>query len=237
MGFELSSDYIDVATRIAEFEQKHPDGRLRPVNPDEPYKIEALGGEFFIVYTAAAYRTADDPLPGIGVAWERFPGKTPYTKDSELQNAETSAWGRAIVAALASKSRHVASAEDVRNRQADAQVQPVTRFTAPTGEIIDIWPGELDMKAAKGQVLTALSGDKAAAEEAWAEAGFDGRWKVTENELAPVLAKIGAGLSQVESPSAAGASAGSSPATAAPAPNEDSEPVKPWSEEHPDASF
>lgn len=48
-----------------------------------------------------------------------MPGKTPYTKLSELQNAETSAWGRAIVAVLASESKSVASAEDVRNRQAD----------------------------------------------------------------------------------------------------------------------
>jgi hypothetical protein len=58
----------------------------------------------FIAYTCAAYRTADDQRPGIGVAWEPFPGQTPYTAASELMNAETSAQGRAIVAALASDS-------------------------------------------------------------------------------------------------------------------------------------
>lgn len=120
MGFELSADYKQVAERIADFKAKHPDGCLRPVNPDEPYRIEAINGSFFIVYAAAAYRSPEDPLPGIGVAFEPFPGRTPYTKDSELQNAETSAWGRAIVAVLASESKAVASAEDVRNRQADS---------------------------------------------------------------------------------------------------------------------
>jgi hypothetical protein len=74
----------------------------------------------FIVYTAAAYRTPHDTRPGIGVAWEVFPGSTPYTAGSEVMNAETSAWGRAIVAVLASDSkRGVSSREEVRNRRAE----------------------------------------------------------------------------------------------------------------------
>lgn len=120
MGFELAADYKDVPTRIKDFKAIHPDGCLRPANPDEPYRIECVNGAYFVVYVAAAYRSPEDQLPGIGVAWEPFPGRTPYTKDSELQNAETSAWGRAIVAALRSESKAVASAEDVRNRQADS---------------------------------------------------------------------------------------------------------------------
>lgn len=120
MGFELDPSYKDVPARIADLKAKHPEGCLRPVNPDELYRIECIDGRYFIVYAAAAYRSPDDTMPGIGVAWEPFPGGTPYTKDSELQNAETSAWGRAIVAVLASESKAVASAEDVRNRQADA---------------------------------------------------------------------------------------------------------------------
>lgn len=116
MTFSLD-DYKDVPTRIAEFRTKHPDGSLRPLNPDKPYEIVALDGQTFVVVVAAAFRTPDDPAPGVGMAWEPFPGKTPYTKLSELQNAETSAWGRAIVAVLASETKQVASREDVRNRQ------------------------------------------------------------------------------------------------------------------------
>ena len=78
--------------------------------------------DVFIVYTCAAYRTADDQRPGIGVAWEPYPGQTPYTAASELMNAETSAQGRAIVAALASDSkRGVSSREEVRNRRAEQE--------------------------------------------------------------------------------------------------------------------
>jgi hypothetical protein len=122
MSFDIG-DYNDVPSRIAEFRTKYPDGSLQPADPGQPYKVEEIGGKTFIVYSAAAYRTPDDQRPGIGMAWEQFPGRTPYTRDSELQNAETSAWGRAIVAALAADTRKgIASAEDVRNRQADREV-------------------------------------------------------------------------------------------------------------------
>jgi hypothetical protein len=121
-------DYVDVATRITEFRDKHPEGTLQPASLTEPFKIIQVEGfearkgggqgdlitQTFIVYTAAAHRTPDDPRPGIGCAWEVFPGRTPYTRGSELMNAETSAWGRAIVAALAADSkRGVASREEV----------------------------------------------------------------------------------------------------------------------------
>lgn len=110
-------DYIDVAERIRTFSEKHPDGCLRPADPGEPYRIETVAGATFIVVVAAAHRTPDDPTPGIGMAWEPFPGPTNFTRDSELQNAETSAWGRAIVAVLAADTkRGVASANEVRNR-------------------------------------------------------------------------------------------------------------------------
>lgn len=117
-------DYIEVSERIVEFRQAYPDGRLRPADPTRPYSVEVVGDKTFIVVVAAAYRTADDPLPGIGMAWEQFPGRTPYTRDSELQNAETSAWGRAIVAALAADTkRGIATADEVRSRTALAAAQ------------------------------------------------------------------------------------------------------------------
>lgn len=67
-------------------------------------------------------------MPGIGVAWEPFPGRTPYTKDSELMNAETGAWGRAIMAALAADAKKgIASAQEVRNRSADRDAEASQR--------------------------------------------------------------------------------------------------------------
>jgi hypothetical protein len=109
-------DYIDVAERLQEFRAKHPEGSCQQVD----LKFIDFAGKSWVVFTAAAYRTPDDPRPGHGTAWEPVPGKTPFTRDSELQNAETAAWGRAIVAALAADTkRGVASAQEVRNRRVD----------------------------------------------------------------------------------------------------------------------
>lgn len=117
-------DYVEVSERIVEFRQSHPDGSLRPVDPAQPYRIETIGGDTFVVVVAAAYRNPEDALPGIGMAWEPYPGKTSFTRGSELQNAETSAWGRAIVAALAADTkRGIATADDVRIRTAVAAAQ------------------------------------------------------------------------------------------------------------------
>lgn len=125
MGFDLD-DYVDVAQRIALFREKHPEGSLRPFNPADPIKIVTINDKVFLLYVACAYRSPDDPSPGIGVAWEPFPGRTPYTRDSEAMNCESSAWGRAIVAALAADTKKIASADEVRNRQDRPPGRPVT---------------------------------------------------------------------------------------------------------------
>ncbi len=117
MAFDLG-DYATVAERMTELKDKYPDARLRPLDPEHPYRIETIGDQTFIVVVTACYLYESAENPGVGMAWEPFPGKTNYTKDSELQNAETSAWGRAIVAALvADTKRGVASQDEVRNRQ------------------------------------------------------------------------------------------------------------------------
>jgi hypothetical protein len=124
MSFDKSGldSYVDVASRMSQFFAKHPDGALQPVDPAKPFEVTTIGDKAFVVYTAAAYRTPDDPRPGIGVAWEPFPGRTPYTRDSEVMNAETSAWGRAILAVGAADTRKgIASAEEVRNRREDRE--------------------------------------------------------------------------------------------------------------------
>lgn len=114
-GFN-QDDYIGVDERLEEFFKKHPEGAVQ----QHSLEFREFGGKAWIVYTAAAYRTPDDPRPGMGTAWEQVPGKTPFTRDSEMQNAETSAWGRALVATGAvSAKKGIASREEVQNRAAD----------------------------------------------------------------------------------------------------------------------
>lgn len=122
-------DYIDVAERLVEFRAKYPEGTLQQVD----VQFIDFAGNSWVIYTAAAYRSADDPRPAHGTAWEPVPGRTPFTKDSELQNAETAAWGRAIVAVgAADTKRGIASKQEVRARDADRQeeskpMEPKTR--------------------------------------------------------------------------------------------------------------
>lgn len=107
----IDPDYVDVAERIRLFYEKYPDGRLCTVEHD----LYHVGEKTFVWCKAHAYRASDDPVPCAGTAWEPIPGPTPFTKDSELMNAETSAWGRAIIAA-GIPSKKIASADEVRAR-------------------------------------------------------------------------------------------------------------------------
>lgn len=123
MAFDKANldDYNTVAERIAEFKAKYPGGYLRPLSLEEPFRVVTIGERVFITVVAAAFRESGDEYPGIGMAWEPFPGQTNFTRNSELMNAETSAWGRAIIAVGAADARKgIASREEVRNRQDDA---------------------------------------------------------------------------------------------------------------------
>ncbi len=118
------SDYVPVNKRIQEFYDRYPEGSLQSLRPPE---ILEVGGKAFVVYAAAAYRTADDTRPGVGWAWEPVPGPTNFTRDSELMNAETSAWGRAIAALGFEVKNSVATREDVQNRTPDVTPPGMTQ--------------------------------------------------------------------------------------------------------------
>ena len=113
----FAADYIPVNERISAFIAKYPDGSLRPLWPDEPYRVLGEGETKWLVYGACAFRTPDDQAPGVGLAWEPVPGRTPYTRGSELMVAETSAWGRALAAIGIATNKSIASAEEVRSAQ------------------------------------------------------------------------------------------------------------------------
>ena len=111
MAFDLS-DYVTVAQRLSAFYERYPDGRVASFTPE----VVTIGDRTFVSVTASVWRSTEDIIPCSATAWEPFPGKTPYTKDSEMMNAETSAIGRALAAAGISVSRSLSSQDEVRNR-------------------------------------------------------------------------------------------------------------------------
>jgi hypothetical protein len=110
---ERLGDYVEVKDRIALFYAKHPDGRLvtsaagMTLDPDGVVRVWC---------SALAYRTPDDPHPGTGTSYLVVPGSTPYTRGSEVENAETSAWGRAIGCLGIGIDKGIASAQEVRTK-------------------------------------------------------------------------------------------------------------------------
>lgn len=155
MSIDLS-DYIPVAERIVKFKELHPDGRLQS-------EVVQTGHPDYVAVKAYAYRTPDDPMPGVGLAWEHVPGPTPFTKDSELQNAETAAWGRALVAALiADTSRGIASRDEVARGTAQPEMSEADiafRWIGNESAIFKAWDKE-ERTAAYQQAMQMLAIEK-----------------------------------------------------------------------------
>jgi hypothetical protein len=143
-------NYIEVPERIRRFYEKHPEGRLvtasfefvRLENLPETTKVGNNEKDVacnFVIIKALAYRDLEDPYPAVGLAWERIPGRTPYTFESEVMNGETSAWGRAIAAlGILEEGESIASANEVRGRREEARDErPATdkqiQWLGPTG--------------------------------------------------------------------------------------------------------
>lgn len=101
-------DYVQVNERIIAFYAKFPDGSLQS-------EVVTLTDKL-VVIKGYAYRSPSDPRPGIGHSSMMIPGTTPYTEDSEVENAETSAWGRALAALGFEVKRSVASRQEIENK-------------------------------------------------------------------------------------------------------------------------
>ena len=100
--------YTEVADRIPAFYAMYPEGSIRT----ERVEMMQVAGKDYVMVTAAVYRGPDDQLPCVGTAMEAIPGTTNFTRGSEVENAETSAWGRAL-AALAFGGKSIASVEEI----------------------------------------------------------------------------------------------------------------------------
>jgi hypothetical protein len=151
------SDYVDVAERIRIFRDKYPNGSLQPANLEKPFELVNIGEKTFLVYIAAAYRSPEDTRPGIGSAWEPFPGTTPYTKNSELMVAESSAWGRAIVAALAADTKRIASLDEVRARRQAEETRHPSADAPQRPQSVETGSGAIPATEPQERALYAIS--------------------------------------------------------------------------------
>jgi hypothetical protein len=103
-------DYVEVSERIAAWFDAYPDGRIETDIVSMTDKL--------VVTRSRCYRSADvsEAPAGIGHSMLGIPGKTPYTRDSELENCETSSVGRALVMA-GIPSKNIASGHEIRNKR------------------------------------------------------------------------------------------------------------------------
>lgn len=113
------SNYVDVATRIKLLTEKYP---CASINCSKPVVVN-IDSHTFIEVTAHIACNDDYGRTAVATAWEPFPGKTPYTRDSEMMNAETSAIGRAIGALGIGLTGSMASQNEVANRQGTTVTQ------------------------------------------------------------------------------------------------------------------
>src|SRR5512146_211724 len=114
-GFALGN-YVEVKDRIKLFLAAYPDGRL----VTDRVELWQDDGVPRVVVKALAYRSPDDTLPGVGWSWMTLPGTTSYTKGSELENTETSAWGRAFASLGIGIDKSIASANEVQSKSGAA---------------------------------------------------------------------------------------------------------------------
>ena len=140
-SFDLGS-YVEVKDRIRQFYLKYPEGRIQSeviaglshiqsietvevtkTKPDGSSKTQAESiAVGYVAVKAYAYRTPDDPLPATGMSAMLMPGTTEYTRGSELENAETSAWGRALANLDILNDHGIASRDEVQKARADQEV-------------------------------------------------------------------------------------------------------------------
>jgi hypothetical protein len=130
--FDLG-DYVEVKDRIARLFEYFPQARI-----ETSYELtSAPDDKPKVICRAFVYRTPEYQRPsGHGTSWLYLPGTTPYTRGSEIENAETSAVGRAIgmLGILIDKS--IASANEIENKRDDSPSAPAQPEKTPEGGLI-----------------------------------------------------------------------------------------------------
>lgn len=115
MSFDLG-DYVDVRHRLELALLQYPDLRVVETTPE----LIHIGERVYIQCGVYVYRDFADVQPMRAFCWEVWPGRTPYTKDSEQPNGATSALGRALGYMGFGIKAGLASANEVRTAQGNS---------------------------------------------------------------------------------------------------------------------
>ena len=110
-----TDNYVDVATRLQMAFKRWPELRIQETGREV---IEMPDKSCFIRATVTIWRTPDDLIPVIATCCEPYPGRTPYTKLSENENAFTHCIGRAIAYMGIGANKSLASRDEVETAQA-----------------------------------------------------------------------------------------------------------------------
>ena len=120
-GFNLG-DYVDVPTRLAMALAKFPELRIQE---SRPHIIE-VEQQKYVEISCTVWRDANDTNPMVAYCWEQIPGKTPYTRGSEMMNASTSCLGRALGFLGMGIGKSIASRDEVQTAQSRQPTQLAT---------------------------------------------------------------------------------------------------------------
>jgi len=129
-------DYVDVPTRLAEALKRWPDLRIQETRP----LIVTVDNQQYVEISCTVWRDANDLMPTVAYCWEPIPGRTPYTKGSEMMNASTSCLGRALGFLGMGIGKSIASRNEVQARQPSpiAEVTPIRAdLEQPFGDTAD----------------------------------------------------------------------------------------------------
>lgn len=131
-------NYTPVNERLLQALERYPELRIQ----EHGYSVVEIGNQTFLECVVWVFTTPDDERPIRGSVLEPFPGKTPFTKDSELPVGMTSAVGRALGYLGFGIEKGIASENEVKARHdplLDANYLPdveIKRTGKPTAKMI-----------------------------------------------------------------------------------------------------
>jgi hypothetical protein len=128
-GFDPAT-YNTVAERIEAFIAKYPDGSLQA-------EVIELS-DHRVVMRGLAYRSPEDTHPGIGHSAMPIPATNTMLRNSEIETAETSAWGRAIAALGFEVKKGVATSNEIEAKKGSNPVQPDALVEPTDGSLIGV---------------------------------------------------------------------------------------------------